>query len=250
MFTRRLHQSRRAEFRTGRPLGDGDRLLVWPRPPRSAICPLTEQQYAALPAALEVRMVRSSAALPEERVRQMILVTSLPEPLSHPADALAAIFRRRWQIELNFDDIQTALGMRHLACRSAEMALRMVNMHQCACNLIRAQMQRTAAHSWQRLHRMSFTAAARLLSGTGQWLNGRHRRSRVHSVRKLLDELIVGDPVPLRPGRSEPRAIKRRASPYLLLTTHRHDMKIIPHQKRYHRPSQTLAALSQCQRCP
>jgi hypothetical protein len=141
----RLHQSRRADFRTGRPLGDGDRLQVWPKPPRKATCPLSVEQYAALPDALEVRMVRSTAALPGERVREMILVTTLRDPVRYPADALAAIFRRRWQIELNFDDIKTTLGMNHLACRSAQMALRMVNMYRCAYNLIRAQMQRTAA---------------------------------------------------------------------------------------------------------
>jgi len=91
----RLHQSRRADFRTGRPLGDGDRLQVWPKPPRKATCPLSVEQYAALPDALEVRMVRSTAALPGERVREMILVTTLRDPVRYPADALAAIFRRR-----------------------------------------------------------------------------------------------------------------------------------------------------------
>jgi hypothetical protein len=240
----RLHQSRRADFRTGRPLGDGDRLQVWPKPPRSTTCPLSAEQYAALPDALEVRMVRSTAALPGERVREMILVTTLRDPVRYPVDALAAIFRRRWQIELNFDDIKTTLGMNHLACRSAQMALRMVNMYRCAYNLIRAQMQRTAAHSGQSLYRMSFTAAARLLSGTGQWLNGPHRRTPAESVRELLNELIAGDPVPLRPGRSDPRAIKRRPSQYPLMTSYRNEMKVIPHQKKYRRPKSSLTALS------
>ena len=58
----------------------------------------------------------------------------------YPGTALAATVRRRWQIELNFDGIKTTLGMNHLACRSVDMALRMVNMYQCAYNLIRAHM--------------------------------------------------------------------------------------------------------------
>ena len=240
----RLHQSRRADFRRGRALANGDRLQTWPKPPRRATCPLTEKQYAALPDTLEVRTVRSTAALPGERVREMILVTTLRESVRYPAAAIAAIFRRRWQIELNFDDIKTTLGMNHLACRSVDMALRMVNMYQCAYNLIRAQMQQAAASTGQSLCRMSFTAAARLQSRTGQWLNGPRCRGSAGTVRDLLDALIAGDPVPLRPGRSEPRAIKRRPSTYPLLTTCRHHMKTIPHQKKYRSAKPALTALS------
>ena len=61
-----------------------------------------------------------------------------------PAAALAALYRRRWQIERNFDDLKTSLAMNHLACQSTDMALRLVAMDQCAYNLIRALMQHPA----------------------------------------------------------------------------------------------------------
>ena len=38
-----------------------------------------------------------------------------------PAAALAALYRRRWQIERNFDDLKTSPGMNHLACQSTDM---------------------------------------------------------------------------------------------------------------------------------
>lgn len=60
----------------------------------------------------------------------------------------------------------------------------------------------------------------------------------------LLETLIAGDPVPLRPGRSEPRVIKRRPSPYPLLTAPRQQMKVIPYQKKYRRPDPILTVLS------
>jgi len=77
-------------------------------------------------------MVRSTASLPGERTRAMILVTTLRDPIRYPAAALAALYRRRWQIELNFDDLKTSLGMNHPACQSTGMALRLVAMYQCA----------------------------------------------------------------------------------------------------------------------
>ena len=69
---------------------------------------------------------------------------TLRDPIRYPAAALAALYRRRWQIERNFDDLKTSLGMNHFACQSTDMALRLVTMDQCAYNLIRALMQQSA----------------------------------------------------------------------------------------------------------
>jgi hypothetical protein len=232
----RLHQSRRADFRRGRPLGKGDRLQFWRKPQRHDICPLSVEEYAALPDELAVRMVRSTAGVPGQRTRSMVLVTTLREATEYPASALAALYRRRWQIELNFDDIKTSLGMNHLACQSADMALRMVAMYQCAYNLIRALMQQSAHASGQNLYRLSFKGTATLLSTTQAWLENGARPWRRVNLLDLLETLIAGDPVPLRPGRNQPRAIKRRPSTYPLLTKPRHKMKVIPHQKKYRKP--------------
>ena len=237
----RLHQNRTANFRQGRALGTGDRLLTWPKPARGERCPLTKEQYAALPESLEIRMVRSTSTRPGERVQEMILVSTLRDAVRYPAAALADIFRRRWQIELNFDDIKTALGMNHLACQSAEMALRMVSMYQCAYNLIRALMQQGARSVGADLYRMSFTGTARLLSSTQKWHRSPQSRK---TLQELLTTLIAGDPVPLRPGRSDPRAIKRRPSPYQLLTAPRKEMKTIPHRKKYRRVQKQLTELT------
>ena len=89
---------------------------------------------------------------------------------------------------------------------------------------------------------MSFTAAARLLSsalkshGSPGWSASR--------LRELLSTLIAENPVPLRPGRNDPNDIKRRPSPHPLLTSPRHEMKAIPHRKKYRRPNLTLTELS------
>ncbi len=54
--------------------------------------------------------------------------------------------------------------------------------------------------------------------------------------KQLWDDLvtnIVRDVVPLRPGRKEPRAVKRRPKPYPLLNKPRHQYKETPHRSRY-----------------
>jgi len=54
--------------------------------------------------------------------------------------------------------------------------------------------------------------------------------------RELIDQLlrvIAWDQVPDRPGRREPRAVKRRPKPYPLLNKPRKKFKEIPHRNRY-----------------
>ena len=51
-------------------------------------------------------------------------------------------------------------------------------------------------------------------------------------VAALLRVLAL-DQVPDRPGRHEPRAVKRRPKPYPLLNRPRHQFKEIPHRSRY-----------------
>ena len=50
----------------------------------------------------------------------------------------------------------------------------------------------------------------------------------------LLYESIAKNIVIERPGRSEPRAVKRRPKPFQLLTAPRHEMSVIPHRGKSH----------------
>jgi len=55
-------------------------------------------------------------------------------------------------------------------------------------------------------------------------------------IREELYRLLAEDLVPERPGRREPRALKRRLKPYPLLTSPRRRYKEILHQNCYRRP--------------
>lgn len=94
-------------------------------------------------------------------------------------------------------------------------------------------MQQSAHASGQSLYRLSFKGTAARLSTTPSGMEtGRGQSGRLHLL-DLLQTLITGDPVPRRPGRHAPRAIKRRHSHYPMLTAPRKIMMTIPHQKQY-----------------
>ena len=55
------------------------------------------------------------------------------------------------------------------------------------------------------------------------------------TIAALVDEMlraIAKDPNPLRPGRSEPRAIKRRPKNFHFLTKPRREMGNLPHRNK------------------
>ena len=87
------------------------------------------------------------------------------------------------------------------------------------------------------LNRLSFAGALAACRRCGEaLLQARSQGQR----QELLDELfrgIAADLLPDRPGRREPRAVKRRPKPYPLLTRHRKKFKEIQHQNRCYKNS-------------
>lgn len=205
----RWHASRTADLRRGQRRGPLDREVVWTRP--KAMPPgLSVRQWLALPATLTVRLVRFGVEEKGFRTRTVTLVTTLLDAPTYPASALAALYRRRWQVELSLRQLKTALAMEHLAVRTPEMIARSLAMHLLAYQLIRGLMQE-AALSWDvPLARISFQGAVDAAKHFGEaLLRARTRRQRGQLLAELL-HVLAADGVPERPGRREPRALKRR----------------------------------------
>ncbi|HYV29999.1 MAG TPA: IS4 family transposase [Candidatus Binatia bacterium] len=205
----RLHASRGADFRRGQRLGPMDRLITWSRP-KEVPAGLSLEQWLAFPATLTVRLVRVRVEEKGFRTRTVTLVTTLLDDQKYPPSALAALYRRRWQVELTFRQIKIALGMEHLAVRSPAMIQRALAMHLLAYQLIRALMQE-AAQTWDvPLERISFQGAVDATRHFGEaLLRARTKRGRTALVAELL-RVLAADAVPERPGRCEPRLLKRR----------------------------------------
>src|SRR4029077_9646860 len=62
---------------------------------------MTAEAYAALPSALLVRELRFAIAVPGFRTKEIILVTTLLDPVRYPAEELAQLYFDRWQVEVN-----------------------------------------------------------------------------------------------------------------------------------------------------
>ena len=223
----RLHQGRRNDWRAGRRLGQGDRLVVWHRPPK---LPRTCRR-TSLPETITVRLVRVQVPYPGFRTQTLFLATDLTDARRYPPEALAHLYLLRWRVELFFAHIKTVMRMDVLRCQTPHMIRRELHMHLVAYNVIRALMLEAAMRSQTPLDRISFKGACDALRQFAPHLaaTADYPQTYRRFVRLLLDTLAQ-DPVPLRRPRSEPRAVKRRPKNYHRLTKPRHEMGNLPHR--------------------
>lgn len=228
----RLHQARKADLRQGKALGPMDRLITWEKPVK---CPpgWGEAEFAALPESLAVRIIGLHVAVPGCRTRAVTLVTTLLDAAAYPAEKLRELYAQRWNVELHFHQIKVALAMDVLSCKSPDMIEKEILIRLISYNLVRAFMQRAAHLHHASLERLSFKGS---LDTTRHFAAAIHAASATPRRQEaLIAEMLTAiafDPVPLRPGRSEPRARKRRPKNYHLLTQPRGQMIVPPHRNR------------------
>jgi IS4 transposase len=180
-------------------LGATDQLVDWLKP-KSRPGWMTAAQFAALPDALTVRELRYEIQQPGFRSRQITLVTTLVDNARYPLEALADLYRQRWQIETNFAHLKTTLKMDVLKCQTVDGVLKELHMFALVYNLVRQVMLTAATRQGVAVGRISFLDALR-------WLQ-------TATPDTPLSNLVVH---PTRPHRHEPRVRKRRPKQYPLM---------------------------------
>jgi Transposase DDE domain len=211
----RLHQRRRFDLRRGRRLGPDEHVVTWSRPARPEW--LDEATYIDMPATLELREIRVDLKERGFRTKVVVVVTTLLDAQAYPADAVADLYRLRWHAELDLRCLKTTLGMDVLRCMSPEMVRKEVWAHLLAYNLIRTVMAQAAQAGDFAPRQLSFKGTVQTLAAFAERLQGADDATAAELHAWLLLAIgahQVGD----RPGRSEPRARKRRPKPYPLLT--------------------------------
>lgn len=228
----RLHGARKVDFRkASKRLGRDDALFEWRRGyQQSDILPPEEWQQ--LPDKMTVRILRFTAVIRGRRQR-VVLVTTLLDPVLYPAHELIALYRRRWEMELTLRHLKTTMGMEQLRCQSPEMARKELLAYLVAYNLIRCLMAEAVAEAGVRMARVSFKGTVDAVRNYSAEMRAARSKWKREELWTMLVATIAADLAPKRPGRREPRAVKRRPKPYPLLNKPRHQFKDIPHRNRY-----------------
>ena len=228
----RLHARRKVDFRQAHQrLGFQDALFHWNKSCRQSDI-LTPEEWTELPDQITVRIIRFSTVIRGRKVR-VTLVTTLLDATLYPAADLIALYRRRWQMELTLRHLKTTMGMEQLRCKSPEMARKELLAFLLAYNLIRCLMAEAVAQAGIEMDRVSFKGTVDAVRNYAAEMRATRSPSKRKQLWQRLVQTIASDLVPERPGRTEPRAVKRRPKPFPLLNRPRHLFKEIPHLSRY-----------------
>lgn len=203
----RLHHLRHCDFRKGRRLGPGDHVADWPKPARPPW--MDAASYAALPASLAVREVRVVVNTPGCRVRSFIAATTLRDATRVPAADVGDLYHQRWHVELDIRVIKSTLSMDILSCKTPEMIRREVWAHLLAYNLARKVLAQAALAGTVTPRQLSFAGAMQTLNAF-RWLLAVGTPDPSGRLLRALLLAVATHRVGNRPGRVEPREVKRR----------------------------------------
>ena len=210
----RLHQSRPTDFRRGRRLGPGDHLITWTRPQRPTW--MSPERYDQIPETLTLREVQFDVKVPGRRTETITVITTLTDPQAHSREDLAQLYGFRWNVELDILQIKQTLHLDHVRCKTPDMVRRELWVTLLAYNLIRKVIATSAAVHKKQPRHLGFTLACQSILASWMLFS----TGACHDARAMYNTLlahIAANEVANRPGRIEPRVLKRRRHRYPLM---------------------------------
>jgi hypothetical protein len=225
-FVGRINKANRnADFRRGERLGQDDHIVRWLKP--SSIRSLDRQTYKVLPESIPVRETRIRVAQRGFRTRMVVVVTTLLDPQQTTKEDLAALYRARWNNELDLRSIKSTMQMHELRCKTPELVHKEIWTHILAYNLIRTVMAQAAATHDLLPRAVSFKGAIQTLEAFQPLIVIQAAHDSVYRARlyRLLLDAVATHRVSERPDRYEPRVKKHRRNHYGWLTRPRAEVK-------------------------
>lgn len=210
----RLHQARHKALRKRGWRGTtNDMVEIWKKPSQPLKSTLSKEQWKELPDQIEVRYAKAKGRDRYGKEDTIVVATSLLDRKEYGSRELVNLYLKRWEIEVHFRCIKTTLDLQKLEVKTPEMARKGLKVAAIAYNLLRWLMLKNSS-----LGELSFSATLKVLKARAT--NFEHKIRAEKIARKLL-EICASWTLRKRPGRSEPRVVKRRHNSYPILTTMR-----------------------------
>ena len=188
-------------------LGQEDFLVLWCKP-KERPKQISKRQWQMVFGQLTLRQISLNIKRRGWRTRRITVLTTLTDPKAYPAHEITQIYARRWELEINFRHLKQTLNLEHLRSQTVDGVERELMIRSLAYNLVCATMQQ-AARLWNiEPLRISFadTLHFLLLGAIG-----------IEPARITIN--------PLRPGRFEPRRLKRQKKNYMPFNCSRADAR-------------------------
>jgi len=195
---------RNYDFRKGESLGKKDHLVEWKKPQKPAW--MSEEQYQLYPEHILIR---------EFKVGGKIYVTTFLKAKKFNKKELCDLYKLRWLCEINLRSIKTVMEMDMLSCKTPSMVRKEIGIHFLAYNIIRIMIAEACNKYCEIPNQISFKGTVQIINQFMPILS--NNRGADNLIFENMLRLIVKNKIGNRPGRQEPRAVKRRRKPFPLL---------------------------------
>jgi len=165
-----------------------------------------------LPREVVVRLIRIVVKSRGKR-EETWLVTSLLDADAYPAEEIVALYARRWRIETLFREVKITLSADVLRSKTVDGVRKEIIARLMALNIVRMTILEAAIEHECDPLRISFTHAVRAILAFAPALASEPIWKLPLIYRAMLAE-IASHVVPERPGRNEPRAVRRDPKRY------------------------------------
>lgn len=220
----RKHHLRHSDFRRGQRIGKYDHLIVWTRPQRPTW--MDETTYQQIPETMVLREIRFSIIEPGRRTKSIDIITTLTDAVEFTKEDIAELYGFRWNSELDIRSIKSNLNLGNVRCKSPEMVHSELWTTILAYNLIRITAAGAALLHNKQPRQISFTSTCQyVLASWMQLSTGLINPASLQAYLLTMLEQIANCEVANRPGRLEPRVLKRRRHGYKLMTKPRNQLR-------------------------
>ena len=220
----RKHQARHTDFRKGRRLGKNDHIVTWKRGSRPNW--MTKEMHSSLPEQLELREVKYVISEPGRKQSPFVVVTNMLERSGDEgvsAEDMAELYGFRWNVELDIRSMKTHLNIDFMRCKSPPMVHTEFWMKLLAYNLIRMTAGLAAKQESILPREISFVSTCQFI--LSNWdlacFSALNPDEFIRRFLRCVSQCRVGS----RPGRFEPRCVKRRRDQYQLMVEPRNHLR-------------------------
>jgi hypothetical protein len=207
-----IHYGRNHNFRKGKWLGKKDHVVQWKKPQQPEW--MSHEEYGEFPDAISIREVEIHNKRKGFRSQSRIIVTTFLDPKCVSTDDLQEIYGYRWCVELDLRSIKDTMRMGILRGKTPLMVRKEIWAHILAYNLVRKIMAQAAVVHGKKPRDLSFKLAVQAIGAfrcIGVFSEAKYKM--YVQLLKAIAYKTVGN----RPGRYEPRRLKRRPKNYPLL---------------------------------
>lgn len=196
------HIQRVYDFNEGTILGKKDHITQWNKPRRPQW--MSKETYKEYPKIIQIR---------EFEVNGIIYMTTFMDDSMYPKNQLHLLYKRRWDVELHIRSIKTYMGMDKLTGKKPDRVRKEIGVYLLAYNIIRELMVDGGIKGDALPTQISFKGTLQLLNQfTPHFISiSKDKKATLYS--QML-ELIVKNKVGKRPGRVEPRAIRKKSQSF------------------------------------